>query len=124
MLWVKEHYCFTLLPKVRMPERSKHKIEKMVHEYLQCDKSFTKSGTLKTHQMTHTGLKPDKCSDCGKAFTQIIKLKTHQMSHTGLKPRKCADCGKAYMTNGDLKRHQMTHTGLNHTNVLTVARHS
>ena len=71
-----------------MSERSENKIEKNVHECLQCDKSFTKSGKLKTHQMTHTGLKPHKCSDCGKAFTQIMHLKPHQMTHTGLKPYK------------------------------------
>ncbi|MBN3280066.1 ZN658 protein, partial [Polyodon spathula] len=74
-----------------------------------CGKSFRHSGTLKAHQRIHD--KPYRCSDCGKCFSRVDHLETHQRTHTGEKPYRCSDCGKSFSRLHHFQIHQRIHTG-------------
>ena len=87
------------------------KVGEKLHKCDICGSQFTRSGHLKTHQLTHTGEKPYKCDICGSQFTRSGHLKTHQLTHTGEKPYKCDICGSQFTRSGHLKTHQLTHTG-------------
>ena len=44
---------------------------------------ISRSDTLKTHEIKHTGDTPYKCDVCVKRFNQSGSLKTHKRIHTG-----------------------------------------
>lgn len=46
-----------------------------------CFKSFKKPSTLKRHLITHTNIKPFKCSYCGRAFNVKHNLVRHKKRH-------------------------------------------
>ena len=52
-----------------------------------------------------------KCQLCGHAFTCASKLKTHMLSHMGVKPHKCQYCGKQFTDGSNLRMHLRLHTG-------------
>lgn len=54
---------------------------------------------LRTHMLTHTGVKAFKCEHCGKSFTQLSHYKCHLNIHTGNKPYLCDICGKGFALN-------------------------
>ena len=77
-----------------------------------CGKAFYSSGDLKSHEKTHSGLKPFECPTCGKALSSRNALKVHVKAlHTLERPFKCEvpDCGMTYMTRLDLDRHMKKH---------------
>uniref|UniRef100_A0A3P9D293 C2H2-type domain-containing protein n=1 Tax=Maylandia zebra TaxID=106582 RepID=A0A3P9D293_9CICH len=77
-----------------------------------CGKSFNWAGSLKRHQLIHSGVKPYSCDECGKSFTQAGHLKTHQLIHNGVKPYSCDLCGKSFTQAGGLKNHKLIHSGV------------
>ncbi|KFQ56421.1 Zinc finger protein 180, partial [Nestor notabilis] len=36
------------------------------------------------------------CSECGKSFVRSTHLRTHERTHSGLKPYACGACGKSF----------------------------
>jgi uncharacterized Zn-finger protein len=40
---------------------------------------------LKKHRLSHSGIKPYKCSTCDKAFPMRYMVRDHERTHTGKK---------------------------------------
>ena len=72
-----------------------------------CDKSFSRSCTLKRYSLTvHERRKDHKCENCGKSFSEAGDLKKHTYTvHEGHKDFKCESCGKSFYEAYVLKRH-------------------
>ena len=66
-----------------------------------CDKAYSASSSLKTHNLSHTQEKPFKCDLCDKAYSAFSSLKTQKLSHTGEKPYKCDICKNAFSQYGN-----------------------
>ncbi|XP_065583779.1 zinc finger protein 664-like, partial [Artemia franciscana] len=76
-----------------------------------CNKSFSQSNNLITHQRVHTDEKLFKCDICEKTFSQSSSLIYHKRLHTGEKPFKCDLCGKTFSVSSSLINHKRLHTG-------------
>lgn len=77
-----------------------------------CSKSLHSLGSLKIHQLIHTGDLPFACSVCKKKFRTHGQVKVHERSHSGEKPFKCNECPKAFAHRESLLTHLSLHTGL------------
>lgn len=51
-----------------------------------CEKKFRDSGTMREHEMIHTGERPWKCEKCGKGFIQRNPWKVHCKKVCGIEP--------------------------------------
>ena len=74
-----------------------------------CNKKFSDKSYMKTHQLTHLGVRPHACGYCGKAFFRRRELLRHEAVHTGVKPFQCKICQKAFARSDKLMRHERTH---------------
>ncbi|KAJ1527587.1 hypothetical protein ONE63_007550 [Megalurothrips usitatus] len=83
-----------------------------IEECETCGKSFSFKGSLKAHQLLHTGVKSFLCKFCGKAFHQKGEMKRHERKHTGEKPFICEVCGRAFAYRESLLGHSAVHTGV------------
>ena len=73
--------------------------------------SFRQAGTLKTHMLSHSGMKPHKCGQCEKSFRVAANLKTHILTHTGVKKHSCQKCDRSFSQALNLKDHMLSHSG-------------
>ncbi|XP_025116073.1 zinc finger protein 341-like isoform X3 [Pomacea canaliculata] len=67
-----------------------------IHGSEGCNKEFNRPDKLKSHIITHSGIKPFKCSVCGKGFSRRPHLMEHERGHNADYRFKCEKCGKGY----------------------------
>ncbi|XP_065572786.1 zinc finger protein 271-like [Artemia franciscana] len=94
---------------LKRPKKVHLKIKQYICDV--CNKSFSRSNNLLTHQRVHTGEKPFKCDICEKTFSLSCNLINHKRLHTGEKPFTCDVCGKTFSVSNNLITHQRVHTG-------------
>lgn len=80
--------------------------------YADCGKSLHSLGSLKTHELIHTGTLAFTCRFCEKRFRTQGQVKVHERRHNGDKPFKCAQCSKTFAYRESLITHMSLHTGL------------
>lgn len=61
-----------------------------------CQKEFNRPDKLKSHILTHSGIKPYKCRECGRSFGRKPHLREHERGHRADFKFKCEICGKGY----------------------------
>ena len=79
-----------------------------------CEKRFPTSAYLKSHQKTHSDLKPYICKGCGKGFKVKKDADRHFLAiHTDIRPLKCSyeGCTKTFAYTSIKNRHERTHSG-------------
>ena len=75
----------------------------------ECNSTFTKSTSLKSHLMKHTGEKKYKCNVCFKTFFSSSSLKIHVRVHTGDRPFKCKLCPRSFSDPSNFNKHKRWH---------------
>ncbi|KAH8407962.1 hypothetical protein KR222_005409, partial [Zaprionus bogoriensis] len=71
-----------------------------------CEQTFADhSGRIQHERNRHTNYKPYKCSKCDKAFAVSNKLKTHMLSHSGVRSFHCEVCKVSFMRRPHLAAH-------------------
>lgn len=51
------------------------------HRCHTCDRVFSRSDNLRTHQRLHSGERPFDCKYCGQSFRWVGALRTHEAKH-------------------------------------------
>ncbi|EDO16238.1 hypothetical protein Kpol_505p15 [Vanderwaltozyma polyspora DSM 70294] len=94
-----------LVPKQELMEEV---VDKRQHKCAYCDKRFSQTGNLNTHQRLHTGERPYECHICNKRFSRKGNLTAHVITHKKLKPYICKvdGCNKKFTQLGNMKVHQ------------------
>uniref|UniRef100_A0A0A9YI53 Serendipity locus protein H-1 n=2 Tax=Lygus hesperus TaxID=30085 RepID=A0A0A9YI53_LYGHE len=72
----------------------------------ECGRVYPSKSTLRAHQITHSNLRPHKCSLCDKTFKRNQDLKFHINQHTGERPYRCPYCPKAFASSGNCFSHR------------------
>lgn len=75
-----------------------------------CNAKFSRPSRLKTHQLSHSGERPFKCTHCEKDFTRNAHLKRHILiNHEGQKTPtqqlECDECGEFFSNKYSLQKH-------------------
>ena len=87
-----------------------HRKEDRKHNCGFCGKLFTTKQDLERHFLTHTGIKPYKCSQCTYSAVRKFNLILHERKHGVIHgEHTCHICGKYFITIGNLKSHLKKH---------------
>ena len=87
----------------RMHEDMKER--KLKCKVIGCGKSFAQKRELITHDKTHTGERPYKCSSCDSTFTKSVHGNRHTNIHTEGIPHVCMLCGKGFIQRSNMVIH-------------------
>ncbi|KAJ1990316.1 hypothetical protein H4R33_001750 [Dimargaris cristalligena] len=71
-----------------------------------CEKTFTKSSSAKSHEMTHSDKRPFVCPYCPRLFGRNHDLQRHRNTHNDFKPYFCDRCDVRFTRNDAMRRHQ------------------
>ena len=74
---------------------------------------LSQAGNSRTHFKTHSGEKPNKCSQCEFASSLSDDLRRHLKTYRGEMPNKCNQFNYASSESSHLRRHLKTHSGEN-----------
>ena len=88
-----------------------HLMEK-THKCTECDMAFYSTTKLKSHMVSHTGLKEFQCSVCKKFFGRKKTLNVHMRTHAE-KIFKCEHCGQNFTQKNNLRIHMKSKHGIN-----------
>ncbi|XP_077187393.1 uncharacterized protein LOC143834455 [Paroedura picta] len=80
-------------------------------ELVEFGKDLNKTKSLTSHQRCPAGERRHTCPECGESFGQNRDFISHQRVHTGEKPYRCFECGKSFRRNDHLTSHQQVHRG-------------
>ncbi|XP_064461982.1 oocyte zinc finger protein XlCOF15-like [Ornithodoros turicata] len=76
-----------------------------------CDYTSDHMGSIKRHEVTHTGEKPFVCQVCSKGFTRKMSLEKHVSAvHEGKRMYRCATCGDTFQQKHHLQAHESVHS--------------
>lgn len=123
----KEHYDEFTLPdikngvdaepgEIRTTEKSEEdKTEKQnanIKECRICLKRFTRTFSLRQHQLIHTDEKSFICEICSKQFITSGALKQHMVTHAAENEKRfvCDECPKSFFGPVNLRRHKLIHS--------------
>ncbi len=99
MLFNSEHfYCST---KLNLKDNSE-----LVFHPSGCNKAFNRPDKLKSHIISHSGIKPHRCSVCGKHFSRLPHLREHERGHRRDFRFVCQKCNRGFQREKLFKVHR------------------
>ncbi|XP_060520863.1 zinc finger protein 660-like [Cylas formicarius] len=94
------------------PRKGKRKKQtKLVHECVECQKTFKKADHLNVHISYKHAEKRFECEYCAKKFARTYDLAYHLRVHRGEKPYMCEICQKSFASSSYFYMHRRIHTG-------------
>ncbi len=79
------------------------------YECQTCQKRFKCKSDLNQHMKSHSSETPYECQVCGTRFAYRWSWQQHERGHLGLKPYLCNICGKSFTQACTLRGHQKIH---------------